>query len=43
MNLGTHGMAVQGYIALHNGTYQNPELLMNLEVAPQNWHCSNHV
>ena len=28
MNLGTHGMAVQGYIALHNGTYQNPELLM---------------
>ena len=29
MNLGTHGMAVQGYIALHNGTYQNPELLMH--------------
>ena len=30
MNLGTHGMVVQGYIALHNGTYQNPELLMNI-------------
>ena len=28
MNLGTHGMVVQGYLALHNGTYQNPELLM---------------
>ena len=30
MNLGTHGMAVQGYIALHNGTYQNLELLMDV-------------
>ena len=32
MNLGTHGTAVQGYIALHNGTYQNLELLMKRKV-----------